>query len=98
METQYHLEIYGWAWGGFKATYSYIVTAENAEALRTGAIDPERCAGDFEHVIDWRLVRENCTYERTASPPITRRIDTFLTLRGFRNGMSPRRFYRLSNA
>lgn len=28
---------------------------------------------------------------------LQRRVDTFKTLRGFRNGMSPRRFYRLAN-
>lgn len=90
-----HLEVYGRAWGGFRAFYSY--TIPEATPISSIEANPERFAGDFEQVLDWRLVQETNAYERTSSQPITRRIDTFRTLRGFRNGMTPLRFYHHAN-
>lgn len=88
----YHLEVYGYLWGGGKAVYSYVIPA----AIKADE-EANRAAGDFESLIDWRLVENTCTYERTSSPPITRRIDTYRTLRGWHAGMTCKRFYRLAN-
>lgn len=93
----YHLEVYGRAWGGFRAVYQYTVTKERADAMIADGKPSGLDAGDFESIIDWRLVEETNMVERTKSPPITRRVDTFRTLRGFRAGMTPKRFYCLAN-
>lgn len=102
MLAEYHLEVYGYLWSGAKSVYSYQVDTGIALALadRTRKYsddDAAKCAGDFSSLIDWRVVKHTFEYERTRSPPITRRIDTYRTLRGFRNGMTPQRFYRLAN-
>jgi len=88
-----HLQIFGYTFEGFKAAYQYTPKASAADVMAF----PARFAGDFASVIDWRLVEETNEYERTSRPPITRRIDTFKTLRGFRAGMTPRRFDRIIN-
>ena len=77
----YHLQVYGIAWGGFKAVYQY--PAGSARAMILKGLEKPTCldAGDFQEILDWRLVEET--------------IDTFKTLRGFRNGMNPGRFNRL---
>jgi hypothetical protein len=96
----YHLQVYGYLWSGPTAVYSYTVPADKVEKLlnaHEADCQTKACAGDFAALLDWRLVREDVAYERTASPPILRRIDTYRTLRGFRNGMRPSRFYRLAN-
>lgn len=93
-ETHYTLEVYGSLWSGQRAVYSYSLDSCTAVALIKAETVKER-AGDFEAVIDWRLVEHASTYEK--SPPITRRVDTWKTLRGFRNGMTPKRFYKLAN-
>lgn len=89
----YHIEVYGHLWSGPRAVYSYTVPAPVDDDAAA-----KRAAGDFADLIDWRLVEHSCAYEQTKSPPILRQIDTYKTLRGFRNGMSPGRFYRLANA
>jgi hypothetical protein len=89
-EIAYHLEIYGRTWAGFKAVYQYPgaadITAENVK----------RFAPDFAEVLDWRLVRAEHRYGAIGRG-LSRRSDTYRTLRGFRNGMTPQRFYRLAN-
>ena len=88
-----HLEVYGRTWGGFKSVYQYSQHNATAQEL----IDnPGRFAGDFESVIDYRVVEETNEYENVGRG-LLRRVDTFKTLRGFRNGMTPRRFNRLAN-
>ncbi len=94
-DTAHHLEIYGIAWSGARCVYQYSVTREDAEALRSLKIMPERYAGDFQSVLDWRLVRSEHTYYQ--SGPLMRRCDHFKTLRGWRAGMTNRRFNRLAN-
>lgn len=89
----YTLEVYGTVWGGFKSVYSYTISAERAQALI--ANKPDEDAPDFADVIDWRVVQS--TYEYEGKGAIKRRIDTHRTLRGFRNGMTPRRFCQLAN-
>jgi hypothetical protein len=86
-----HLEVYGHTWGGARAVYSYAPKASAAEVIA----NPSLYAGDFASLIDFRVVEETNTYE--GKGVIRRRIDTFKTHRGFRNGMTPRRFYRLAN-
>ena len=86
-----HLQIYGYLWSGPRAVYQYTIPAPI-----TSDIEAKRHAGDFESLIDWRLVSESNAYEDTGHG-LSRRIDTFKTLRGFRNGMTPRRFDRLAN-
>lgn len=93
MRTTLHLEFYGWAWGGFKGCYQYTIPPGIAAAEVIA--NPKRFAGDFESVIDFRVVEETNEYEGKGT--IKRRIDTFKTLRGFRNGMKPERFHRLIN-
>lgn len=95
--TSYYLEIYGRTWSGAKTVYQYPLTAERAKILATNSDDPERDAGDFSEVIDYRVVEETCIYEQPRHG-VSRRTDTFKTLRGFRNGMTPSRFYYLANA
>lgn len=85
------LEVYGHLWSGPRAVYSY--TVDKAPVTDQEA---HRRAGDFASLIDWRVVKNTCTYEK-AGRGLLRRIDVFKTLRGFRNGMTPRRFYRLAN-
>lgn len=87
-----HLEVYGNTWGGFKAVYSYTPQALAVEIIAK----PESFAPDFINLIDFRVVEETNKYEHVARG-INRRVDTFKTLRGFRNGMTPTRFYRLAN-
>lgn len=92
-ETTLTLEIYGYLWSGPRSVYSYslppgtTVTDDNVK----------RFAGDFESVLDWRLIRTTHSYERKSSGLFSR-TDLYKTLRGFRNGMTPQRFYRLANS
>ena len=91
MQTEYTLEVYGYLWSGPRAVYSYRTkTAVESDAAA------KQIAGDFSSLIDWRCVRCTSFYE-SLSRGISRRVDEYKTLRGFRNGMSPRRFYRLAN-
>lgn len=91
-----NLQVYGVTWAGYRATYSYSLSSADVAAILEGSATPERFAGDFSAVLDWRLVECSSTYE-LIRPNLGRRIDTYRTLRGFRAGMSPRRFYRLAN-
>lgn len=98
--TEYTLEVYGYLWQGSRAVYSYRIEEPQAFALTGPNGNPNRLAGDFQDVIDWRLVRCVSTYERTGIASrsyITRRVDKYKTLRGFRAGMTPRRFYQMAN-
>lgn len=99
MITTYHLEIFGRTYGGFKSCYQYPLTELRALALTLpGAEGPNTLdAGDFAEILDWRVVKETVEYV-TPRHGVFTRTDTFKALRGFRNGMSPRRFYRLINA
>jgi hypothetical protein len=92
---EYTLEIYGYSWEGRRCVYSYRIEQAQALALQGPNPEPRRLAGDFESVIDWRLVSCQSTYEGNRT--IKRGTDRYKTIRGFRNGMSPRRFYRLAN-
>ena len=87
-----HLEVWGYLWSGAKAVYSYTPKATAEEVIA----DPKRFASDFASLLDFRVVQESNTYEQIGHC-LTRRIDTFKTLRGFRNGMKPNRFYRIAN-
>ena len=89
--TTYTLEVYGRLWSGPRAVYSY-----DCQQPITSDTDAARRAGDFESLIDWRCVRCTTTYEKVRAN-LSRRIDEYRTLRGFRAGMRPRRFYRLAN-
>jgi hypothetical protein len=91
----YHLQVYGTTWGGAVSVYEYTITRNDADSLLAQHADPEAFAGDFQNVRDWRLVSESTLYEGTHT--IKRRIDTFKTLRGFRSGMTPKRFHGLLN-
>lgn len=88
IEIAYSLQVYGWLWDGSKAVYSYTLSEPFGSSDNKSA---ELAAVDFQALIDWRLVK--CTHEYEKN----RRIDTYKTLRGFRNGMSPARFYHLVN-
>lgn len=85
----YKLEVYGHLWQGCRAVYSY----SPDHKIETDA-EAEREAGDFASLIDWRLL------EVTHEDHHTKREDVIIrrvkTLRGFRNGMTPARFYRLA--
>jgi hypothetical protein len=83
------LEIYGVLWCGARAMHSY-----NIPAPITTDEEAKRHASDFASVLDWHLVRSTCTYERTGT--LSCRIDERRTLRGFRHGMTPQRFYKLT--
>lgn len=98
MTTSYHLEIYGRTYAGFRWVYQYPLTAQRALAITAlGAEGPNTLdAGDFAEIIDWRVVKETCEYS-APKHGVTQRTDTFKTLRGFRNGMTPARFSRLIN-
>jgi hypothetical protein len=85
------LEVYGYLWSGPRAVYSY-----NVEKAPTTDQEAKVYAGDFQSLIDWRAVETSYSFERI-SRDVSRRIDTHKTLRGFRNGMTPRRFYRLAH-
>lgn len=89
---EHHLQIYGITWGGFRACHQYTVRQDQANVLATGdGSEVRRIAGDFQSVDDWRLVSEANTYANN------RRETVWKTLRGFHNGMTPRRFNRLIN-
>ena len=91
MHAKFTLEAYGYLLSGSRAVYSYVVQAPvNSDA------EAWRAAGDFESLIDWRCVRCSTKYEQ-AGHGLLRRVDEYKTLRGFRAGMTPRRFYRLAN-
>ncbi len=91
----YTLQVYGFAWGGFRGTYSYTLDTGTALAI-AGRKDPfasadaARCAGDFADLIDWRLIETSSQFERKGST--LRRVTVQKTLRGYRNGMTPARF------
>ncbi len=84
--TVYSLQVCGKTWSGFKAVYTYklltkpIMTDDEAKAV----------AGDFESLTDWRLVSYTAECRRGRVSVTTTIIRK--TLRGFRNGMTPRRF------
>ena len=88
---QIHLRVYGATWGGGRACYQYSVD----KAPQTDQ-EAKRCAGDFESLIDWYVMEETNEYEDIGAG-ISRRIDTFKTLRGWRNGFSDARYNRIVN-
>ena len=91
MNKQIILRVYGHTWGGGRACYQYACN----KAPETDA-QAKSIAGDFESLIDWQVIEESNTYERL-SHGLSRRIDTFKTLRGWRNGFSNRRYNRIVN-
>lgn len=92
MSITYTLEVYGYLWSGGAAVYSY-----NIGAPLISEAEAKAAAGDFESLIDYRVVRCTTTYEKMRGG-LLRRCDVWKTLRGFRSGkMTPRRFYRLAN-
>ena len=95
MTETYHLQVVGHIYTGQRCAYQYTITATRAAELAKGA-DASRDAGDFAQVTDFRVVRETNEYE-TVSGNMWRRIDTFQTMRGFRAGMTPKRFNALIN-
>jgi hypothetical protein len=98
METTVSLQVYGRTWEGFKAVYQYSLPSDIATRAQADAIaaKAKSFAGDFSDIIDCRIVRVTHEYESRPGG-LYRRIDTYRTLRGFRAGMTPRRFYRLIN-
>lgn len=85
----YSLEIYGYLWQGCRGVYVYpLPAAITTDAEAIGA------AHDFMYVLDWRLVKRWSTAHKKGRT--YHRCNYERTLRGFRNGMSPRRFNRLA--
>lgn len=85
----YTLEFYGHTWQGYRSVYAYTLAAPiatDAEALRA--------AGDFQSVIDWRLVETQSTMKRHGRESC--RTFCQRTIRGFRHGMTPQRFASLA--
>lgn len=89
---EYTLQVYGFLWQGSRAVYSYRITEPQALALQGDSPNPLRLAGDFQDVLDWRLVRCLRTLTNRNNTREHRK-----TLRGFRNGMTPARFERMFN-
>ena len=87
----YHLRVYGYMWSGPRACYQYTLQ----KPITTDA-EAKQAAGDFESLIDWHLCQETNEYV-DAGRGLSRRIDTFKTLRGWRNGFSNRRYDRIVN-
>ncbi len=94
-EQWFTLQVYGFLWCGAKSCYQYSITREQCDMLLENE-NLRAYSGDFESVLDWRLVKETCVYEKV-SGSVNRRIDTFKTLRGFSNGMTPQHFQRIIN-
>lgn len=92
MQKQIHLRVYGVTWAGYRACYQYSVD----KAPITDQ-DAKRAAGDFQDLLDWHVCEETNEYESSGAG-LLRRIDTFKTLRGWRNGFSNRRYARAVNA
>lgn len=92
MRKQIVVRVYGRLWSGARACHQYNVT----DAPLTDA-EAKRVAGDFESLIDWHVLEKTIEYERT-SRGSSRRIDTFRTLRGWRNGFTNKRYDRIVNS
>ena len=86
-----HLRVYGVTWVGSRSCYQYSVD----KAPQTDQ-EAKRVAGDFESLIDWHVIQETNEHECVGAG-ISRRIDTFTTLRGWRNGFSNARYNRIVN-
>ena len=91
MQTQIIVRVYGVTWSGGRACYQYNV----AKAPENDA-EAKRIAGDFESLLDYHVIQETNEYEQVGAG-FSRRIDTFKTLRGWRNGFSDRRYNRIVN-
>jgi hypothetical protein len=85
----YRLEVYGVLWQGSRAACVYPVDAARAAVIRNYGNDEYPYAGDFQAILDFRLVEISRTFKRQE---FTERQKT---LRGFRNGMTPARFRRI---
>lgn len=57
------LDVVGEAWGGFKSSYRYTVTPEQARDLIQGGVTAGSFAGDFASVTDWRLTETTRAYQ-----------------------------------
>lgn len=90
----YHLQVYGFTYEGFRSCYQYTINEPIMPLSDVAAV--KRLAPDFESLIDYRIVKETNEYEPT-SRGLSRRIDTFKTLRGWRT-FSNRRYSRCVNA
>lgn len=94
MQKQIHVRVYGYLWSGARACYRYSQNITKAPKTESEA---ESIASDFASLIDWHVIEETNEYE-SAGRGLLRRIDTFKTLRGWRNGFSNRRYDRAVNA
>ena len=92
MQTQIILRVYGVTWSGGRACYQY-----NVDKAPENDREAKSIAGDFESLIDWHVIQETNEYEQVGAG-LSRRVDTFKTLRGWRNGFSDRRYNRIVNA
>ena len=88
---EHTLQIYGVTWGGSRACHQCSLTMGAVADLIRSPSKVGSYAGDFQSVIDWRLVAEQKTYANN------RRETVWKTLRGFRNGMTLRRYNRIIN-
>ena len=86
-----HLRVYGRTWAGYRSCYQYTV-----EKPPTNEREAAQMAGDFQSLDDWHVCQESNEYEKVSSG-LCRRIDTFKTLRGWRNGFSNRLYDRIVN-
>ena len=91
IESQIILRVYGRLWSGPRACYQYNVAT--APADDTAA---RRMAGDFESLLDYHVVQATHAYE-PAGAGLLRRVDSYKTLRGWRNGFSNRKYDRAVN-
>ena len=112
MNTALHFEVIGRTWEGRKAAYQYTTTANVpfwprrvARMVRDGLVRGDRRElppsvpdmGDFACILDVRIIHEANAYESTRGG-ISRRIDTFTTLAGWRDSRSAKRYAKATNA
>lgn len=96
------LQVVGHAWQGFAACMEYPTTETpktRAEAAKLAADvlkRPTKYAGDFQDVSDVRIVVHSHEWG-TPAAGVEVHTHTARTLRGFRSGMTPRRFSRIVN-
>lgn len=86
-----HMRVYGQTWGGARACYQYTIESVPADIAAAS-----RVAVDFQQLFDYHVTQESNTYEHVGRG-ISRRVDTFRTLRGWRAGMTNRRYDRAVN-
>ena len=91
MTTEIFVRVYGYLWSGPRACYQYKV-----DVAPTTDAEAKRIAGDFMSLIDWHVTRVTTEYEHEAGG-LSRSVTTYKTLRGWRAGMTNRRYDRAVN-